>query len=77
MALETHFGHVQIFRDELAFAKYREKEWPSEQADRVVAGIVRNRLKNRRASGAYRLMIPVHWLTCDAALAGPVDRPFW
>ena len=43
MALETHFGRVQIFRDELAFAKYCQKEWPSENIDRVVTSLVRNR----------------------------------
>jgi hypothetical protein len=31
MALETHFGRVQIFGDELAFAKYCQKEWPDER----------------------------------------------
>jgi hypothetical protein len=33
---------VQIFR-ELAFAKYRQKEWPNENIDRIAAGIERNR----------------------------------
>ena len=43
MALETHFGRVQIFGDELAFGKYVQKEWPNGKMDRVVANIIRNR----------------------------------
>jgi hypothetical protein len=43
IALETYFGRVHIFGDELAFAKYCQKEWPNENIDRVVASIVRNR----------------------------------
>jgi hypothetical protein len=42
MALETHFGRVQIFGDSLTFANTAE-EWPIENIDRVVASIVRNR----------------------------------
>jgi len=34
---------VQIFGDELAFAKYCQKESPNENIDRVVASIARNR----------------------------------
>jgi hypothetical protein len=41
MALETHFGRVQIFSDELAFPKYCQKEWPNvRRMDQVVAGII-------------------------------------
>jgi hypothetical protein len=43
VALEELFGRVQIFSDELAFAKYCQKEWPSENIDKVVAGLVRQR----------------------------------
>jgi hypothetical protein len=39
MALETHFGCVQIFSDELAFAKYCQKEWPAQRME-VVANII-------------------------------------
>ena len=43
LALEQLFGRVQIFGDELAFAKYCQKEWPSEEIDRAVAEVVRGR----------------------------------
>jgi hypothetical protein len=43
LALEPLFVRVQIFGGELAFAKFCQKEWPSENVDRVVAGIVRKR----------------------------------
>jgi len=43
MPLETHFGRVQIFSDELAFAKYCQKEWPNQRMGQVVANIIRNR----------------------------------
>lgn len=43
MTLETHFGRVQIFGDELAFAKYCQKEWPDERMNQVVAGIISKR----------------------------------
>jgi hypothetical protein len=35
-----------LFGDELAFAKYCQKEWPTENVDRVVASVVRNRWLN-------------------------------
>jgi hypothetical protein len=34
---------VQIFGDELAFAKYCQKEWPDERMNQVVAGIIHRR----------------------------------
>jgi hypothetical protein len=34
---------VQIFGDELAFAKYCQKKWPDEKLDRVVVDIIRKR----------------------------------
>jgi len=37
-AIKSH-----LLDDELAFAKYCQKEWPSESVDRVVGSIVRNR----------------------------------
>jgi hypothetical protein len=37
MALETHFGRVQIFSGEPEFAKYCQKQWPSETINQVVA----------------------------------------
>jgi hypothetical protein len=43
LSLEKLFGRVHIFSDRLAFAKYCQKQWPSENVDRVVASIVRNR----------------------------------
>jgi hypothetical protein len=43
VALEIHFGRVQIFGDELAFAKYCQKERPDERMNQVVAGIISNR----------------------------------
>lgn len=43
MALETHFGRVQIFGNELTFAKYCQKEWPDEHMKQVVAGIIHKR----------------------------------
>jgi hypothetical protein len=42
MALETRFGRVQIFSDELAFAKYCLKERPDERMNQVV-GVFRKR----------------------------------
>jgi hypothetical protein len=36
VALEPCFFRVQIFRDELAFAKYCQGQWPSEAMDQVV-----------------------------------------
>lgn len=43
MPLETHFGRVQIFSDELAFAKYCQKEWPNQRMGQVVTNIIRKR----------------------------------
>jgi hypothetical protein len=43
VCLEPLFGRVQIFGAELAFAKYCQKEWPSEQINKVVSDIVRKR----------------------------------
>jgi len=43
MALETHFGRGQIFRNELAFAKSCQKEWPSDSIHQVVAGLISRR----------------------------------
>jgi hypothetical protein len=43
MVLETHFGRVQIFGDELAFTKYCQKEWPSDSINKVVAGLISRR----------------------------------
>jgi hypothetical protein len=43
MALETHFGRVQIFGHEPAFAKYCQKEWPDDRMNQVVAGIISKR----------------------------------
>jgi hypothetical protein len=43
MALERQFGCVQIFSDELAFAKCCQKEWPNQRMDQVVVNIVRKR----------------------------------
>jgi hypothetical protein len=43
MALETHFGRVQIFSHELAFAKYCQKEWSGETINQVVAGLINRR----------------------------------
>jgi hypothetical protein len=43
LALELLFVRVQIFGSGLGFAKFCQKEWPSENVDRVVAGIVRKR----------------------------------
>jgi hypothetical protein len=40
MALETNFGRVQVFSDELAFAKYCHKEWPKQRMDQVVANVM-------------------------------------
>jgi hypothetical protein len=40
MALETYFGRVQIFGDELEFAKYCQKQWTAERADQAVAETV-------------------------------------
>ena len=31
---------MQIFGNELAFAKYCQKEWPSETINQVVAGLI-------------------------------------
>jgi hypothetical protein len=39
MALETHFGSVQIFSDELAFAKILP-QWPNQRMDQVVTDII-------------------------------------
>jgi hypothetical protein len=47
LALELLFVRVQIFGSGLAFAKFCQKEWPSENVDRVVAGIVRKRGLNQ------------------------------
>jgi hypothetical protein len=46
MALETGFARVQIFGDELAFAKYCQKQWRDERINQVVAGIIRKRTLN-------------------------------
>jgi hypothetical protein len=43
VALVEFFGRVQIFGDELAFAKCCQKEWPDERINQVVAGIIRKR----------------------------------
>ena len=43
MALETHFGRGQIFSNELAFAKYCQKEWPSDSINQAVAGVISRR----------------------------------
>jgi hypothetical protein len=43
MALETHFGRVQISSSELAMAKYCQKEWPSDSINQVVAGLISRR----------------------------------
>jgi hypothetical protein len=42
MALETHFDRVRIFSDELAFAKYWQKEWSNKRMNQVVANIIGN-----------------------------------
>ena len=42
-ALEEFFGRVQIIDDTLMPAKYRQKDWPSERIDQVVADMARNR----------------------------------
>jgi hypothetical protein len=39
----SDFGRVQIFSDELAFAKYCQKEWPDERMNQVVAGFINKR----------------------------------
>lgn len=46
MTRETHFDRVRIFGNELAFAKYCQKEWPDERMNQVVAGIIRKRRLN-------------------------------
>jgi hypothetical protein len=40
LSLEKPFGRVQIFGDELAFAKYCQKEWLDERADQALAEMV-------------------------------------
>jgi hypothetical protein len=43
IVLETHFGRVQISANELAIAKYCQKEWRRKAVDQVAARLISNR----------------------------------
>jgi hypothetical protein len=50
MAWKMHFGRAQILSDEVAFAKYRQKEWPNQRMDQVVANMAKRELNWVHAS---------------------------
>jgi hypothetical protein len=49
VALEPCFARVQIFGDELAFAKYCQGQWPSDAMNKVVSNIIQARGLNQHA----------------------------